>query len=584
MILTKLVEYYEREAEAGRAPRYGWAKAKVSWALELAEDGTPLRMLPLKDTQTRGKKKVEIPQEMVVPKPAKRSSGVCPQFLCDNVDYILGISTKGKPERTKRCHEACAEMHRKLLAHAIVRFFEHWNPEQAEEIEGIAAEQKNLETGGNIVFRVNGCFAEDDPEIRKAWIAGLGAESGAPDGLCLLTGEHAPIARVHPSIMGIAGAQSSGGALISYNKGKSAFESFGNEDAQSFNAPVSEYAAFAYTTALNLLVSDRAHTVRLGDTTIVYWAEQDSAACQDLFSVCAFGQESEHPISDEELRDFFERIREGRSFSYDGLDIPFDNPFYILGIAPNAARLSIRFFLAGTFGGFLQSALAHQDRMEIVRPSYEKQGSIPIWRMLGETVKPESRDKSASPLLAGSVLRAILADQPYPAALYENILLRIRAEHDEHKINFRRAAILKACLIKNKGRKITVALDETSTNPAYVLGRLFAVLERIQQDADPGIQATIKDRYFNAACATPARTFPVLQKLSQHHLRKLSEGSRRYHEIQLGRIMDLLPMSEEPLPKTLSLEAQGIFILGYYHQKQKFFAKKKTAATETEEN
>ena len=302
-----------------------------------------------------------------------------------------------------------------------------------------------------------------------------------------------------------------------------------------------------------------------------------------MFSVCAFGQESEHPISDEELRDFFERIREGRSFSYDGLDIPFDNPFYILGIAPNAARLSIRFFLAGTFGGFLQSALAHQDRMEIVRPSYEKQGSIPIWRMLGETVKPESRDKSASPLLAGSVLRAILADQPYPAALYENILLRIRAEHDEHKINFRRAAILKACLIKNKGRKITVALDETSTNPAYVLGRLFAVLERIQQDADPNIQATIKDRYFNAACATPARTFPVLQKLSQHHMRKLSGKSRTYHEIQVGHIMDLLSMKEEPFPKTLSLEAQGIFILGYYHQRQQFFVKKETATNETEE-
>ena len=591
MILTKLVEYYEREAEAGRAPRYGWSNAKVSWALELAEDGTPLRLLPLNETVQRGKKNVEVPKVMEVPQPVKRASGVCAQFLCDNAEYILGCADKGKPERTKQCHEASKEKHLHILegldspaARAITAFFKSWNPAGADAAEGIAAELPQVQSGGNIVFRIGECFAEDDPAIRKAWMSALGNESDAPDGLCMLTGQHAPIARLHPAIKGVVGAQPSGGSLISYNKGKSAFESFGNEDAQSFNAPVSEYAAFAYTTALNLLISDHAHTVRLGDTTIVYWAEQENTACQDLFASCVFGKESEHPMTDQTLHAFFEHVREGRSVSYEGLDIPFDNPFYILGIAPNAARLSVRFFLAGTFGGFLQSTLAHQERMEIVRPKFQEQASIPIWQMLGETVKPQSRDKSASPLLAGSALRAILMNDPYPAALYENILLRIRAEHDEHKINFRRAAILKACLIKNKGRKITVALDESSTNPAYVLGRLFAVLERIQQDANPGILATIKDRYFNAACATPARVFPVLQKLSQHHLRKLPEKSRAYHEIQVGRIMDLLRMQEAPFPRTLSLEAQGIFILGYYHQRQQFFARKKKTTNEMEEN
>ena len=590
MILTKLVEYYEREAEAGRAPRYGWANAKVSWALELAEDGTPLQMLPLNETEQRGKKTVEVPKVMEVPQPAKRASGICAQFLCDNAEYLLGCADKGKPERTKQCHEASKKKHLQILEHvdspaaqAIKAFFQTWNPACADSIPGLAAELPQAASGGNIVFRIGTTFAAEDPAIREAWMDVLEGESDAPDGLCMLTGKHAPLARLHPAIKGVMGAQPSGGSLISYNKGKSAFESFGNEDAQSFNAPVSEYAAFAYTTALNLLIADRAHTVRLGDTTIVCWAEKESAACQDLFASYVFGQENEHPMTDQALHVFFEHVREGRSVSYEGLELPFDNPFYILGIAPNAARLSIRFFLSGTFGGFLQSTLAHQEHMEIIRPKFQAHAVIPIWQMLAETVKPESRDKSASPLLAGSVLRAILTDQPYPAALYENILLRIRAEHDDHKINFRRAAILKACLIKNKGRKITVALDETSTNPAYVLGRLFAVLERIQQDADPNIQATIKDRYFNAACATPARTFPVLQKLSQHHMRKLSGKSRTYHEIQVGHIMDLLSMKEEPFPKTLSLEAQGIFILGYYHQRQQFFVKKETATNETEE-
>ena len=593
MILTKLVECYEREAADGNVPRYGWTTAKVSWALDLAEDGTLLGILPLNDTEKRGKKVVEVPKMMEVPQQTKRASGVCAQFLCDNAEYILGCADKGKPERTKQCHEASKEKHIRILgnvdspiARAIVSFFETWNPADAAFSPKVAKELPKVLAGGNLLFRMDGRFAEDDPLIRKAWMDALEVESDAPEGLCMLTGQHAPVARLHPAIKGVMGAQPSGGSLISYNKGKSAFESFGKENAQSFNAPVSEYAAFAYTTALNHLIADRSHTQRLGDTTIVYWAERENAACQDIFSFYAMGQDAETKMTDAQLRDILAHVREGRSYSYGDLDIPFDNPFYILGIAPNAARLSIRFFLTGTFGGFLKNAMAHQARMEIIRPKMDAHRDIPLWQMLGETVKPESRDKAASPILAGTVLRAVLTDSPYPASLYENILLRIRAEHDEHKINFRRAAILKACLIKNKGRKITVALDETSTDPAYLLGRLFAVLERIQQDADPGIQATIKDRYFNAACATPARVFPILQKLSQHHLRKLQEKSKTYFEIQVGRIMDRIQMQEMPLPKTLSLEAQGIFILGYYHQRQHFFAgkKKENATNETEEN
>lgn len=592
MILTKLLEYYEREAAAGRAPRYGWEKAKVNWALELDENGTPLRLLPLNEKIQRGKKSIEVAKTMEVPQQATKTSGILPGFLCDSAEYILGIpknDTAKGIERTAKCHKASCEKHIAILsevntptAKAIVQFFTNFNLTKNEQICNIENEIPNIKSSDKIIFRCNDHFAEDDIEIQNAWGNHFTADSDNKNGICLITGEKAPIAPTHPMIQGIKseGVQPSGAALVSFNK--ISFESYGKEGAQNLNAPVSKYAAFAYTTALNMLIADSAHSTRIGDTTVIYWAEQNNAACQDIFSLYALGKE-DNTITDTDIHAFFEHIKKGQSFSYKDINISFDNPFYILGIAANKARLSVRFFLSGMFGSFLLSALHHQERMDIIRPKFNKNSSITLLQMLNETVKPQSRDHSASPLLAGAVLRALLTDSPYPTALYENILLRVHAEHDEHKINFRRAAIIKAYLIKNKRRNITVSLDETSKNPAYVLGRLFAVLEDIQKEANPGIQATIKDRYFNSACSTPALVFPVLQKLSQHHLKKLSEKFRVYFEIQIGHIMDLLPMQDEPLPRRLSLEEQGIFILGYYHQRQKFFAGKKKTTDETED-
>ncbi len=603
-MLKQLLHLYEQKAAQHEAPRYGWEIKKVRYALQLDRQGHLVGIQSLMQQAQRGKKMVPVPCEMEVPKGPTRASGVQPFFLCDNAKYFLGLapemtketvsSTFRENSRTKQCFAASQAYHLSLLAQvpspaaqAICAFFKSWSNEPAILAANpyVQQEWEGMVTGANLVFRVEDQFAQDDPAIRKAWQEHEDDDnSEAERGLCLLTGRQGTLARLHPMLKGVAGAQSSGAALISYNKGKKAYESFGRENAQAYNAPISTYGAFAYTTALNMLLADRTHAKHLGDTTIVYWAEQENETCQDIFSDM-FEEADQRTISDSELDAIFTKVKLGQPFAYRDVEIPYENPFYILGLSPNAARISIRFFLQGGFGDFLQHFAAHAERMQIDRPKFAQQAGISLWQLLRETVNRNATNKEAAPLLAGAVFRAIAQDTPYPAALYQQIMLRIRAEQGDNKVNYRRVAFIKAYMIKNKGRMITVSLDEHAAEPAYVLGRLFAELERIQSDANPDTTATIKDRYFNAACATPAATFPVLQKLSQHHLRKLSAGVKVNHEKQLGSIMDLLNVGENPLPRQLSLEQQGVFILGYYHQRQQFFkgkAKKEEPVSKTE--
>lgn len=251
-----------------------------------------------------------------------------------------------------------------------------------------------------------------------------------------------------------------------------------------------------------------------------------------------------------------------------------DMDFYILGISPNAARLSVHFFLHNTSGSFLRNAQTHQQRLEIVKPVYDKFDTLPIWKLLDETVNQDSRDKTPTPNMAGEVLRAILTDTRYPAILLNGVVLRIRAEHS---ITRGRAAILKAYYLKNPHSDVpeevlNVSLNPKSTNIPYNLGRLFSVLEAVQSSANPGINATIKDKYFNSASATPSTVFPVLLNLAQKHLKKLDGGLRTYYDKQ---ITELLSKLGELYSSQLNLPQQGSFQLGYYHQTQRRFDKKK---------
>lgn len=590
MILGALVDYYEILAKAGEISRPGYCVANVSFALNLKEDGTLIGATPLKIEAQRAKKTVEVPQRLEVPEQVKRAVNISANFLCDNSGYVLGIDNKDKPERTRQCFEAFRKLHHDVLdsvggpaSRAVLAFLDGWQPEKVADCTAIADDIEALTAGGNIVFRVAGCAVHEDDDIRHAWEAYKARNSVSPVMQCLITGKQAPAARLHPSIKGVKGGQPTGVSIVSFNA--PAYESYGKTLAdgtgQGLNSPVSEYAAFAYTTALNHLLADTEHKQTFGDTTVVYWAQSPKRIYRDVFSF------SINPVSgeDEEQREvvadkgaeklagaIFGKLLDG--IPVDDFQDAFDpkTRFYVLGLAPNASRLSIRFFYENDFGRVMENVKAHYDALEIERSPKDFR-YLPLWKLMQETVSPKSREKASSPLLSGATLRAIFSGQPYPEALYSNVILRVKAERD---ISRGKAAIIKACLTRNQEEKykevLAVSLNEQSNNKAYILGRLFAVLEKAQLDANPGINATIKDRYFASACATPASVFPILLRLAGHHTSKSEYGY--VSEKRIRDLMDKLDVENNPYPAHLSLPDQGVFILGYYHQMKANFSKK----------
>ena len=574
MILQALVNHYENLEKQGKVDQEGWCKAKVSYAVNLSRDGEILGILSLKIEEERGKKKVWVPRQIKVPEMVTRSSGVSANFLCDNSKYILGIDAEGTNQRVRDCFEAAKEKHLSLLretegemAEAVRNFFETWDPEKASECAEIEERWEDLTDGGNLIFCMDINYAQDDPFIQEAWenARNESAEDGQT-GICLVTGKEAEISRIHKTIKGVPGAQSSGAALVSFNA--PAFESYGKE--QSYNAPVGKYAEFAYTTALNYLLDQRVYTFQLGDSMIVFWAE----SAEEEYQAAFFGAADPKPDNQEEIKGIFDNLKRGMPVSIGNFTLDPDQRFYILSLAPNAARLSVRFFYQDSFGNILKNLSAHYERMSIVKPSWESREYMGVRDMLSETVNQNSKDKTPVPNMAAFVLQAILSGARYPASLYTDVLIRIRAE--QGNVTWGRAGIIKAYLIRNgnwKEGENYMGLNEESRETAYVLGRLFSVLESIQMDANPGIKATIRDRYFNSACATPASIFPVLIKLKNSHMKKLErdKGSAKiYYEKLLTELMGKL----DEYPKRLSLEEQGKFILGYYHQVQKKYEKK----------
>ena len=567
MILQALVDCYEALSASGKIARPGWGPVKASVALELTETGKIFQAIFLKEEVEKGKKKVLVPKIFDLPAPVKRTVGVAANFLCDNSSYILGFDEKGKPKRSLECFAACKALHEKILdgvespaAKAVSAFFENWEPEKAREHPALQDYMDELLAGGNLIFRYDGQFVHEDPAIRQAWQEYYDQSGDGPEMVCLVTGKTGPVENIHPSVKGVQGAQSSGAALVSFNA--PAFCSYGKE--QNLNAPTSKYAAFAYTSALNYLIASPEYGSRVGDTTVLFWAKSGNPEYSELAMWGIFGGPA--PYTEQELQSMVQNLCKGRAVTYEETLLDPDMDFYILGLAPNAARLSVRFFLHNQFGSILQNVQAHYDRLEIVKPPFEKFEALPVWKLLSETVNQNSREKEPLPALAGETLRAILNNTRYPATLLNGVTMRIRAER---KITWGRAAILKAYYLQNPHPDVpkevlTVSLNPESKNPYYTLGRLFSVLEAVQSAANPGINATIKDRYFNSASATPSIVFPTLLNLSEKHRKKLAAGQRIYYEKQ---IMELLAVLGESFPTRLSLPQQGTFQLGYYHQR-----------------
>ena len=574
MILQALVSYYETLAARGELPQPGWAPVKVSYVLNLDDQGDITTVVCIKEEVTRGKKKALVPQTIQLPAPVKRTVGVTANFLCDNSSYILGADKKGKPKRSLECFQACKTLHETLLvsveepaARALLSFFEHWQPEKLTEHPAFAhQDMEDVLASANLIFRYRGRYLHEIPAIRQAWQDYYNNSQDGQQFPCLVTGQMAPVAQLHPSIKGIYGAQSSGASLVSFNA--PAFCSYDRE--QGLNAPTSQYAAFAYGAALNYLIATQ--NTRVGDVTLLFWAESGEDAYADALKQFSFEDEDDK-YKEKDLKGLMDSLAEGADVEWDGTRIDPNMTFYILGISPNAARLSVRFFLRNSFGQFIRNVKAHYDRLEIVRPSFDPFDNIPVWRMLKETVNPNSREKKPAADMAGDTLRAILTNTLYPATLLNGVTLRIRADRE---MNRTRAAILKAYYMKNRNpfvpeEVLTVSLNPDCNDKAYVLGRLFSVLETIQSAANPGIKATIRDRYFNSASATPSVVFPTLVNLAMKHLGKLEEKTAHFYERQMEELMDRLGVA---FPDRMNRSQQGAFQLGYYQQRRNHFTKK----------
>lgn len=572
MILQALTQLYEDLAERGEIPRPGWAPAKISFALCLDNDGNLLQVIPTLESKQIGKKTVLEPQSMTLPVIGTRSGKVTKSgFLWDNASYLLGIDGEEYLERAQDRFQNCKELHCKLLngikhpvARAILAFLESWDTSKAREHPALQDCWAGLIKGGNLLFRVNGMYPQTINEISQVWNYYYNKSPNGKCSQCLINGQYEVPESTHPLIKGVAGAQSSGAAIVSFNA--PAFCSYGKE--QSLNAPVGKHAAFAYTAALNHLLADRDNVHHIGDTTIVCWAEGAEPEYDLFANFLCFGDAPPQQITTDNLHNIVNKLAQGRPCE----EIPLDlsRRFYILGLAPNAARLSVRFFYNSTFGELMKNVAEHHKRLEITGNLFP---ITPLWALLRETVNLNTTDKSPNPAMAGAVARSIFTGTLYPASLLEATMLRIRAERE---ITPGRAAILKAYYLKNTTELcpkevLTVSLNEASTNIPYTLGRLFAVYEALQEAANSGINATIKDKYFNSASATPAVIFPVLDNLAQKHLRKLEEGKKIYFDKQIGQLKCIL---EETNPVRLTLPEQGSFNLGYYHQKQARYTKK----------
>lgn len=590
MILQSLVSLYDALADKGQVIREGWSIAKVSYGVVLDKNGQLTGLISLKQKTEDGKK--EIAAQIPVPEQIKKTSGTASNFMCENAAYLFGLPDQkktgngnpGEIEAAQKKGEerfaAAKNLHHLILdgsesenAKRVLRFFDSWDMEKAQGNPYLLSIADDIAKGAFFVFEdETGFQLQKDSGIIKSWENyNTRQYESAETGRCLVTGETAPIAILHPSFRGVQGAQSSGASLVSFNTRSS--ESYGKEKAQGMNAPVSTQAAFKYGAALNYLFNDRKHIQHIGDTTIVYWAEDAEEVYQDAFGCALLGDQKE--MTDEKLSSIYSQISRGGVVNEDGLQISYDNPFFVLGIEPNAGRLSVQFFLEDQFGSMLTNVMEHSRRLEIVRPIGEHK-KLTLWFLLQETADQNSKDKNPPKPITGVMLTSILKNSAYPTSLYEMILLRIRAEHD---INWRKAAIIKAYFLKNtketeKIREVlTVSVNESHYEP-YVFGRLFAVLEKVQKDANPGIKATIKDRYFTSAASTPASVFPLLISLSQHHLKKLSDGSQVYYDKLLTELQGKIEADHYPV--RFSSQEQGAFYLGYYHEKQALYTKKES--------
>ncbi|MEO8927618.1 MAG: type I-C CRISPR-associated protein Cas8c/Csd1 [Caulobacteraceae bacterium] len=591
-ILQSLDRYYDRMAARDEAEAPGYSREKISFAIVLSRAGEPIDKIDVRE-QSGAKLR---PRQMEVPAAVKRTAGISPNLLWDKSAYVLG-RTASEGRRTADEHAAFKTANLAILADtkdeglvALRRFLEAWTPGRFDSAP-FAGEMLDA----NLVFRLEGDrgFIHEREAARRL-LANQAPDDGAC-GFCLITGIEAPLQRLHPTIKGVEGAQSSGAALVSFNL--DAFTSYGKE--QGDNAPTSQAAAFRYGAALNRML-DRGGANRLprpiGDATVVFWADAEGAsedaarAAEELFGGWFSPPVAENKSGkldrDEgeaaKLREALRDVAVGRPLKEIDPKLTDDVRFHVLGLSPNAARLSVRFWIEDSFEVFAKRLAEHYEDLNIEPAPWR--GALPAvqWLLVKTTALREKFDNIPH-ALAGEVMRSILTGGPYPRTLLASVIIRLRAGDDP--ASGWHAAAIRAVLARDKRLKhqreeTPVSLDKANPNPAYQLGRLFAAMETAQRQALGNVNATIRDRYFGAASSAPATIFPLLWQGVQNHLGKLRKsGKGGWIEREIEEIVDRL---EPQLPRALPLEAQGRFAIGYYHQRKAQFAGRPVEAIETE--
>lgn len=580
MILQALYDYYQRKCTApnpaDRLPAYGLEEKEIPFVLEITADG---ELVQLRDTRTlEGKKKVG--KRYLVPQGVKRASGIAANLLWDNLEYATGIDTRGKPDRVVDQHAAfrarIAALPESAQAdigiHAVQTFLDHIDPSRLAQEPAFA---EIRESNALITFQLQG-----DVELvcqRPSVIAAAGQQAPGADEpsstRCLITGEVTEPERLHTAIKGVWGAQTSGANIVSFNL--DAFNSYGK--AQGANAPVGKPAAFAYTTALNhLLAKGSPNRFQVGDASAVCWAAPVEGVDSEFDTLLAdlFGTHDNPDTGIRAVTTLFDAVHTGR---FDGTE--GQTRYYVLGLAPNAARISVRFFHTLTLAELAPRIVQHFTDLTLRHAPHEPDYP-PLFRLL-TACAVQSKADNIPPNLGGGIVDAILAgpDAPYPSLWLNAAVNRCRAERE---VSYYRAAAIKACLNRSirrlkQEKEFQPMLDLDNTNAAYRLGRLFAVLEKIQEEASPGLNATIRDRYYGAASSTPVAVFTTLLRLKNAHLKKLPTGRSVGFEKLLGEVLSAVT----DFPAHLALADQGRFALGYYHQRQAFFTKSdKTESTE----
>ena len=572
MILQSLNAYYERKSRTGELAPEGFEPKEIPFVLVIDGEG---RLVQIDDTRSgEGKKKTG--RSFLVPQAVKRSVGIAANLLWDTAEYVLGFAREGgKPERVIQQHAAFKTRINELSAtandialNAVQHFLETIDITQ---LEADPLWPEIRDNNPNLTFRLSGDAADTPVCLRPAVITALLAphtHEQAEPAFCLVRGESDITARLHPSIKGVWGAQSSGANIVSFNL--DAFNSFGK--TQSYNAPVGEKAAFAYTTALNHLLRKGSHQrMQVADASSVFWADADSKFV-DLFAALFGDIDKDDPDRGlDAMRNLLAATTNGVYREEDA-----ETRFCVLGLAPNAARIAIRFWQVGPVRDFAKHIRQHFIDLEIACPDYETP-YLSLYRLL-TSIALQYKAENIPPNLAGETMRAVLAGTPYPSILLQSAIRRCRAEQ---KIGYQRAAIIKACINRlirfhrNSAKELHMSLDIENLDPAYRLGRLFAALERIQNTAQPGINATIRERYYGAASSSPSSVFPVLLRLKNHHLAKIDKPGI---VVWLEKLLIEIFSGIRNFPSHLDLPSQGLFAIGYYHQQQDFYSGKNKSA------